>query len=273
LDVMAAKIKQLEEKADQAEKDVAEMEAAIVSKRAEAVAMRTEARKAAQDYVRKQCEEAIAKLDSSVPQKPSNPYFMFSSHTRTCPEVQSLKISKEVNKKLAVMWKALTEEEKKEWRDKFDVEMKKWREWGDSEEGRRVLAERSEVLRKVKESGAEELAEALKAKAPEEGTPSKRRAAPGVEAQVVESPAKQHQVAPRVTRPAAPSKHFSSTEPCLDESVVAEADKAELLGQLRNLAGRPDVRALGKTDAELLDALKSSGGMVNAAKRVLLGEV
>merc|ERR1712127_1119229 len=134
-----------EEKADQAEKVVAEMEAAIVSKRAEAVAMRTEARKAGQDYVRKQCEEAIAKLDSSVPQKPSNPYFQFASHARTRPEVQCLNI-RDANKKLPAMWKALTEEEKKEWRDKYDVEMKKWREWGDGEEGRRVLAERSEVL-------------------------------------------------------------------------------------------------------------------------------
>merc|ERR1719223_2610673 len=104
LDVMAAKIKQLQEKADQAEAVVAEMEAAIVSKRAEAVAMRNEARKAAQEYVRKQCEEAIAKLDSSVPQKPSNPYFTFKSHARTSPESQSLGI-----KKLAAMWNALTE--------------------------------------------------------------------------------------------------------------------------------------------------------------------
>jgi len=57
----------------------------------------------------------------------------------------------------------------------------------------------------------------------------------------------------------------------LDEAVVAEATEAKLLEQLRNLAGRPEVLALGKSGGELLAVLQKHEGMVNVAKRALLG--
>jgi hypothetical protein len=40
---------------------------------------------------------------------------------------------------------------------------------------------------------------------------------------------------------------------------------------LLNLAARPEIQALKKSSQELLEALQGNGGMVNAAKRALLG--
>merc|ERR1712196_522207 len=61
------------------------------------------------------------------------------------------------------------------------------------------------------------------------------------------------------------------TEFVLEEKVLEAASKADMLEQLHNLAGRPDVLALKKTPQELLDALTANNGLVNAAKHSLLG--
>merc|ERR1712150_31151 len=78
-----------------------------------------------------------------------------------------------------------------------------------------------------------------------------------------ETPAKQR----RVSNVRAPPP---TTDSEFDEKVLEEASRADMLAQLRNLAGRPDVLALGRSSQELLNALKANGGMVNAAKRALL---
>ena len=57
----------------------------------------------------------------------------------------------------------------------------------------------------------------------------------------------------------------------IDESVLSEARKLGWESALQNLARRPDVKEFGKTDMELLAAIKSSGGLVNSARHVLLG--
>lgn len=57
----------------------------------------------------------------------------------------------------------------------------------------------------------------------------------------------------------------------IDITVLAEASKLGFEGQLKNLAGRADVVASGKSSKELLEALRSSNGLVNAAKHALLG--
>jgi len=280
LEALAAKIKQLEQEATQKETAVAEMEASIVAKRAEAVAKRAEARKVGQDYVRRQCEEALSKLDGSVPKRIANPFAVFRQECfAQMKDRQESSEKAECGarlKEISALWAALSDAEKKVYQDKYEQGNKKFKEWGDSEEGKRILAERNEVLRKVKAAEAEQLAGALGSKAaPAESatsTPSKGRAAEQ-KAEVEATPPKQRKVEPRVARPSVvPAKIVTSAEAPLDESIVAEAEKAELLAPLRNLAGRPDVRSLGKTDAELLEALKAHGGMVNSAKRALFGE-
>merc|ERR1712060_193015 len=67
-----------------------------------------------------------------------------------------------------------------------------------------------------------------------------------------------------------PAKQLAAVEPCVEEAVLQEASALNLQGLLLNLAGRPEVRAMKKSSHELLQALKDSGGMVNAAKRILV---
>merc|ERR1740129_545467 len=57
----------------------------------------------------------------------------------------------------------------------------------------------------------------------------------------------------------------------IDAGVLAEASKAGMEGMLQNLAARPEVVASGKSSSEIFQALKASGGLVNPAKRALLG--
>jgi len=275
LEALAAKITQLNQEADQEEAEVAEVQAAIaaleakiVAKREKAHAKRNEAQKARKDYVRKQCEEELSKLEGSVPKRPSNPFFHFRNEQG--PKIEKTSGKGGAAKKIGEMWAALSEEERKVYKDKHEEETTKWREWNASEEGQRILAERDEVLRKVKASEAEQLAGVLAPQAPAEaaGTPSKSRAET-VQTEVVATPPKQRKT---VSRPSGSTKRAAAGEPRIDEAVAAEAEKAELLGALCNLAGRAEVKALGKTDAELLEVLKVHGGIVNVAKRSLLGD-
>jgi len=257
LEALAAKINRLNQEADQEEVEVTEVQAAIaaleakiVAKREKAQAKRNEAHKARKDYVRKQCEEELSKLEGSVPKRPSNPFFHFRKEHG--PKIEKTSGIGGAIRKIGEMWAALSEEKRKVYKDKHEEETKKWREWNASEEGQRIVAERDEVLRKVKASEAEQLAGALET----------------AQTEVVATPPKQRNIG----GPRGSTKRAPAAEPGIDEAVAVEAEKAELLGPLCNLAGRPEVRALGKTDTELLEALKVHGGIVNVAKRSLLGE-
>merc|ERR1712151_1450353 len=66
-------------------------------------------------------------------------------------------------------------------------------------------------------------------------------------------------------RGAAKSKEPEAAE--IDGAVLAEACKLGYDAQLKNLAGRQDVKDLGKSDMELLSAIKESKGLVNPARR------
>jgi len=57
----------------------------------------------------------------------------------------------------------------------------------------------------------------------------------------------------------------------IDESVLAEARKAQLEGALKNLANRPEIVALDLKADKMLSILKAHNGLVNSAKHALLG--
>jgi len=57
----------------------------------------------------------------------------------------------------------------------------------------------------------------------------------------------------------------------IDENVLAEARNAELEGALKNLANRPEIKALGLQADKLLSTLKANNGLVNPTKHALLG--
>lgn len=292
LEGMVAKIKSLQREADQGDAAVKEMEAAklkkqqelqemedaIAAKRSEVNAKRAAAQHASQEYVKKQCEAALAELESNVPKRPAKPFFLF------CVEQNLVGLSTaERNKKNAELWASLSREEKQKYHDKFAAAMKNFNEWGSSEEGQKNLRERSELMKKCKAAGKEELDKAMEISnvssiRPAEGTNlaestpvKRRRTTPDKESPALPAnePQSEAKIKPRRPTPARVSP--ASTGPVLDEKVIEEASKSDLLAQLRNLAARPDVSALGKSSEELLGALKASNGIVNAAKRSLCG--
>merc|ERR1719400_187034 len=57
----------------------------------------------------------------------------------------------------------------------------------------------------------------------------------------------------------------------LGDVILAKAREAGYESQLKNLALRPDVVASGNPADKLLEALEASNGLVNQAKRALLG--
>jgi len=256
LDSMAFKIKTLQDEARQKDaaaearqKQIQELEAEKAALISEAQAKRAAAQKVSQEYIRRQCEAALAKLEGDIPKKPMNAYLMFCSDN-TMPGIPT----NEQNKKRTELWKNIAPEDKKKYTDRYEAEATRFREWGASEEGQKNLQERTECVRKIKLTGEEELAKAL---------------GKNLEASTV-SPVKRTATAPSQETPAKHRK-VTPTELALDEKVVEEAGKADLLAQLKNLAARPDVAALGKSSQEIWHALKSSSGMVNAAKRALVG--
>jgi len=259
MEVLAARIKRLHDEADAAEAVVKEMESTIGAKCEEAKAKRLEAQKAASEFVKQQCEVALGKLDTAVPKRVSNPYFLFCAEARTSSEYTGL-ASSEINKRISQKWASLSEEGKKEYKDKFDVEKKRWLEWGSSEEGKKVLEERNEIIRQCKVAQVEQLAEAMDS-ANLKDPPSAIRRVAETEARSLETPVKKARIV------VAPQEICVS----LDDKVAEEAEKAGFAVQLCNLASRADVQALNKSSQELWDALRAHNGMVNAAKRALLG--
>lgn len=99
-----------------------------------------------------------------------------------------------------------------------------------------------------------------------EGSPTKtetqktgrKRAAAGASAS---PPAKQRRGA----------KQTEAAGPAIDDALLQEAEKLGFTAALKNLASRPEVTKTGKDHKDMLNALKSSNGLVNAAKRALLG--
>lgn len=258
LEAMASNVRQLQQEA-------VELEAAALAKR-------SEAHKAEQEYMRRQSEEALANLEKNGHKSPPNPFMLFKTDMRS--EMTGLSFGEGI-KKVGEMWRALSDEKKKEYKDKSDAQRSKFNEWSKSDEGQKMLAARSEALKQAKASGKEQLAGAAGEAAEE--TPAKRQAKAKASLQVATTPPKESKRAAHTSpvtlsiKVATPTKPVVTGSLRLDETVVAEAEKAKLLVQLRNLADRPDVRALGKSGEELWVALKANGGMVNSAKRALLG--
>jgi len=244
VEVLELKIKRLQDEADKEDKEAAVLEAEIAAKRDVAACKRAEARKVAQEHARVFREAALAKVEASMRKKPSNAWFMFTAEVMPKTEAESISAR---TKKVSEMWRNMSAEEKQKYKDKFDEENKKYLQWAASEEGRKLLHERGQIL--------------LECKATSERTLG---AAAGVPQVVLESPVKQR----RVELAKAPQ----AAEPALDEKVLQEAEQLSMRSQFCNLAGRPDIIALKRSPQELLNALKASNGMVNVAKRTLLGE-
>merc|ERR1711862_898510 len=137
-----------------------------------------------------------------------------------------------------------------------------------SEEGRRPYEEKSAALKKEYEVQLEEFkvnGGATKKMTENESPKKKARKERSVTTPEKNEPVKGTGVRRKNTTP-------SKQDLMIDVAVLTEATKLGFEGSLKNLAGRADVVGSGKSSKELLDALKVSNGLVNPAKRALLGE-
>lgn len=114
-----------------------------------------------------------------------------------------------------------------------------------------------------------------KREAKKETTPKKRVATEGTETEASPPDAKKPRMEKAKKSPEEKAekagKAKKSTEPVIDEDILQEATKLGWEAQLRNLALRPEVISSGKTAGEILESLRGANGLVNAAKRTLLG--
>jgi len=196
--------------------------------------------------------------DENAPKKPAGgAYGCFLSDKRkeiTDSLPQGSKVT-DVSKKAGELWKAVSEEEKNKYEaiykqksEDYKAALEEYKKNGGQEANDAEEAEEAEEAEKVEDS-----------KAPVKPEPKKRAAKESKD----EPAAKRG----RKTKETQETKE----ELTLDSEVCAAAAKLGFETALKNLAGRPEVKASGKSAQELLEALKSSNGLVNPARRALLG--
>eukprot|EP00933_Yihiella_yeosuensis_P028501 TRINITY_DN2232_c0_g1_i2.p1 TRINITY_DN2232_c0_g1~~TRINITY_DN2232_c0_g1_i2.p1 ORF type:complete len:310 (-),score=128.85 TRINITY_DN2232_c0_g1_i2:344-1204(-) len=203
------------------------------------------ARKSKKDKEEKQKKKV---KDENAPKKPvGGAYGVYLAEKRE--EIkQSLpkdhKIT-DVAKKAGELWKKVceSEAERKKYQDLFDAKSEAWKK--EMEEYKKNTGN------DVDEDEAEE--------SPKKESPKKRSKPEGETAK-----------APAAKRGRGAAK-ATPDEVIIDGTVMQEAETAGFASALKNLANRDDVKAGTHTSRALLEALKSSNGLVNPARRALLG--
>jgi len=227
------------------------------------------------------------KYQHMIPKKPLTPYFVFSQDPVLREKAtQSLKdegkdaSNKQVVSKLAEMWKAASAEVKAPFEERHKKEQAEFLEKQKAWQATPEFAEIETAQRAQEEQRkAETEQQAAEAKEPEkEAKTGKKRSRSAPAAERTPKAAKEpKEKTPAQSAPAAeskrPKKGGKKEEPApqIDAGVLAQAAKLGFEGALKNLAARPEVVACGKSSEALLAALQTSNGLVNPAKRALLG--
>jgi len=217
--------------------------------------------------------------------KPMTPVFAYIQEKRAeisaMPGVKGLG---EIAKKGAELYKALPAAEQEARRKKYDDEMKAFTEWKESSEGKEVLAQKKSIVSEIKAvkqekldkkqakidrkeakeakaAGGDELAAYVEKKRASIASPPKKKRAS------IASPAKQ----PAAKRGRASKVVEPTTSIFIDPELLKEAKEIGYESSLKNLSARKEIVDSGKSPKEMLEALKTANGLVNAAKYVLLG--
>jgi len=207
----------------------------------------------------KKSKDVKPKKDKDAPKKPAGGgYGQYLSQHRNeiaaSLPAGSNPIS-DVAKVAGERWKALSEAEKKPYLDSFVEKMKEYRTAMEAHRAANPVAEEEDEKEEEEEKTS---------------TPKRKKATEDSD----ESPAKRAKNANKARVPKAKAKvrPTGARDECeFDSDVMKEAKKLGFDSQLRNLANRDDVKALAKKDADLLAALRASNGLVNPARRTLLG--
>uniref|UniRef100_A0A7S1RYL3 HMG box domain-containing protein n=1 Tax=Alexandrium catenella TaxID=2925 RepID=A0A7S1RYL3_ALECA len=210
-----------------------------------------------------------------IPKKPMTGYFLFLQEpsqkekaVAALKEAGSEATHKQVVSKLAEMWKAASAEEKAPFEERHKQEqaefLKKQMEWQATPEFKEIEAAAKRQAEQQKEEGQE-------VATPTKGAKRSRSVAKAGSPKGEEAK-KEAQPSPAgATKRAKKAPPAQEPQVAIDADVLAEASKAGLEGMLRNLASRPEVVAAGKKSREVFEALKAAGGLVNPAKRALVG--
>jgi hypothetical protein len=204
--------------------------------------------------VRKSKKDKASKKNKKDPNAPKRPagggYGVYlAQHREEIKKVMPAdhKIT-DLAKVAAARWKALNEEEKKVYEEKYKAK---------NEEYKTALAE-------YKAAGGADGDEADKTAASPPAKPASRKRAADESAkkEAKGKPAKRG----RISKGAAGADAVK-----LDQDVIEAAQKLKMESALRNLAARSEIVALNLPQQKILQALKESDGLVNPAKRALLG--
>eukprot|EP00933_Yihiella_yeosuensis_P028502 TRINITY_DN2232_c0_g1_i3.p1 TRINITY_DN2232_c0_g1~~TRINITY_DN2232_c0_g1_i3.p1 ORF type:complete len:294 (-),score=124.31 TRINITY_DN2232_c0_g1_i3:352-1233(-) len=210
------------------------------------------ARKSKKDKEEKQKKKV---KDENAPKKPvGGAYGVYLAEKREEIKQSLPKDHKmtDVAKKAGELWKMVcdSESEKKKYQDIFDAKSVAYKK--DLEEYKQNTGNDADEDEEAEESPKKELQKKRE-------SPKKRTKPEGEGAK-----------APVAKRGRGTAK-ATPEEVAIDDTVLKEAQKAGLVSALKNLANRDDVKTGSHTSRALLEALKSSNGLVNPARRALLG--
>lgn len=215
-----------------------------------------------------------------IPKKPLTPHALFNEDPKQRERaVEALKAEgketgeRQVTSKLAALWKEVGVEEKNFYmqaQTKQHLEFlglqKVWQATPEFKEIEQAEKAKQEVEKLVEMAKAAEDARVHE----QEEKAAKKRTRPAAQNAADPTP-KRQQTSPQSGGKTPLAKAKEVPPPCIDEKLLKEAAKLGMEVALQNLAGRPEVMASKKSSRAILDALKTSGGLVNPAKRLLLG--
>lgn len=226
------------------------------------------------------CDPAAAlraKYADLIPKRPASLYILFCQDEKQKEKAATALQAEDkdasatlVSKKLQEMWKlidpadriAYQQEQMKE-QLAFLEKQKAWQSMPEFIEVEKAEKTQEDMRKAVEAAVAQKDAEE-KAKVERENRMARKRASKG--------PTKSD--TPPVTKNARTSKASmpEPVSPQIDPKILEEAVKEGLDAGLKNLAVRPEILSSGKSARAILNALKASKGLVNPAKRALLGQ-
>merc|ERR1712013_873914 len=211
-----------------------------------------------------------------IPKPPPSPYALFCDQKRD-EAGKGLQADgkvagmKEVATKLGEMWRETSDEAKNDFQQQytslkleFISKQKDWQATPEFAEIAQAEKAKEERQRAVEAAIA---AEAAAKKEQEARDAKKRKRESKAAPKSVGTPPKKSRGAP----PPMSDKKGKAEKPDIPKAILSEAVKFGMEAGLRNLIGRPEVQASKKSARAILDALRTSNGLVNPAKRALLG--
>jgi len=217
-----------------------------------------------------------------IPQRPLSAQALFNQDVKQREKaLEALQVggqecgNRDVSSKLSEMWKEASAEERISYEEKhtrLQLEyLELLRPWQASPEYKEI--EQAEKAQQQVKQVVELATKAAETRRQEEERAAKKRAR-GANQKAVETPPKRARGPQQGTPSPAAKKSGKGQEVSsvrIEDKVLKEASKLGLAVALENLVGRPEVVSSRKSARAVLDALKASGGLVNPAKRSLLG--